>query len=937
MNWLARQFRKLPFTAILLVPFIVLIVLAAVLIGNISYQNGQRAVDKAVRKLLDETATRITEHVRSFLYIPHTVIEINAKDILAGNIDPGDQEQMERHFLNQITAYETLTSIYFANTRGGIVDAGREGPGGSLYLISTDNLTSGVFRKFSADSLGKRLELLATIPDFDARTRQWYTMAVEEGGPVFSDIYVVFTGHELAIAASRPVFNENDKLMGVVTADIFLSQLDSFLQEMALGLSGECFLMDRSGLLIASSTDAPGFMETEAGQIERVHASECGVPVIQSAMSSLEDRIEDLHEIGEDVQLELMHDEESYYMQVIPIQNDYGIDWLAVICIPESEFMGAIRTGNSITLLLMIVTLLVAILLGIIVSKLVTGPIRRLRDHTNSLASGNWNTETRREWVGELNDLSQSFNTMAARLKKTMDELQKEIQERREADRALRVSEEKYRLLVDNQTDLVVKVDSEGRFLFVSPSYCRTFGRSEEELLGNSFMPLVHDDDRKLTEEAMKSLYDPPHTVQIEQRAMTVNGWRWLQWVDTAVLDEAGEVCEIIGVGRDITERKEAEDTFLRLQRLESIGTLAGGIAHDFNNILMGLFGSISMAKRVLESHHPGHQWLEEAESALDRATGLTSQLLTFSSGGEPVKETVELTEIIRNIATLDLSGSSVKPEFEFQSEPLYAEVDRGQIQQAVSNLLINAREAMPDGGAVRIGLDTVDVSEGDEIRLNEGTYIRLRIIDSGVGIPEEVIDRIFDPYFSTKQLGSGLGLATVFSIVKKHSGYIEVESSPGRGSTFTIYITAADIEADPEQSREQHRKEMDAGTARILIMDDEEMILRVVREMLQQLGYKADTATDGRTAAEMYRASMISGNPYDVVIMDLTVPGGMGGEEAVKLILEHDPDARVVVSSGYAANPVMAKFSDYGFSAVVVKPYTMKDLKVLIEDLLKD
>ncbi|MCD6380547.1 PocR ligand-binding domain-containing protein [bacterium] len=410
----------------------------------------------------------------------------------------------------------------------------------------------------------------------------------------------------------------------------------------------------------------------------------------------------------------------------------------------------------------------------------------------------------------------------------------------------------------------------------------------------------------------------------------------WIELSAYPIKDENGLVVGVVENVKDITERKWAAEELQKREKLESIGILAGGIAHDFNNILMGLYGNISIAREELSKDHPAFNFLEEAETSLNRATGLTKQLLTFAKGGLPVKESVSIGELVEEIVRFDLSGSNVMPVFEWVENLWMAEVDRGQMQQVFSNIVINANQAMPDGGHLYVTLDNVDISENEMPNFSQGKYVKVILRDEGIGIDEKYIDRICDPYFSTKQEGSGLGLATVYSIINKHGGHISVTSEFGKGTTFTLYLPVTESQQMPKTRKPESEHSTTGESPRILVMDDEEIICDVTTRMLEKSGYLVETIREGKQAIEMYKQSMEAGKPFDVVIMDITIPGGMGGKEAIKKILEIDPEARCIVSSGYTNDPLMSNYAEFGFKGVAAKPYTKSKLLELLSMVLK-
>ncbi len=318
----------------------------------------------------------------------------------------------------------------------------------------------------------------------------------------------------------------------------------------------------------------------------------------------------------------------------------------------------------------------------------------------------------------------------------------------------------------------------------------------------------------------------------------------------------------------------------------------------------------------------------------MDRATGLTNQLLTFSKGGVPAKETLSLSRLIGEAVPFNLAGSNVKPLISKPDNLWLASVDQGQIQQVFSNLTINAKQAMPVGGELQITLENTEIQDNHLPDLVGGRYIKITLADNGTGIKPEHLERIFDPYFTTKEAGNGLGLATVYSIIKKHVGHISVASQSGQGTIFTLYLPAAEVQELPVQSAASVPASSH-HTARILVMDDEEMICSVVNDLLEDAGYTVETVTDGRLALDRYRQTLETGIPFDLVILDLTIPGGIGGKEVVTQILTLDPQAKVIVSSGYADDPVIANYADFGFKGVAAKPYELSTLEKIVDKVL--
>jgi len=396
----------------------------------------------------------------------------------------------------------------------------------------------------------------------------------------------------------------------------------------------------------------------------------------------------------------------------------------------------------------------------------------------------------------------------------------------------------------------------------------------------------------------------------------------------------AGRSIGAVVVFRDVTERARLEAELLRSSKLEAVGILAGGIAHDFNNILTVVMGNVTLAMLDSEVMASAGRWLTEAERGVMRARDLTQQLLTFAKGGDPIRKAVQLAEVVREAAEFALHGSMVRCEFSIAEDMWPANVDKGQIGQVVQNLVINAVQAMPEGGVLRITLRNERVEAQSSRSLKPGCYAQLSIADSGMGIRAEHLSRIFDPYFTTKQSGSGLGLATVYSIVRKHQGHVEVESELGRGTTFHIWLPAAPdaTPAPPEQP-----EKIGALSGRVLFMDDEETIRVVATSLLVRLGLEVTAVSDGAQAVRAFAEAREKGENYRLVIMDLTVPGGMGGREAMKELLKIDSNVRAIVSSGYSSDPVLSNYRAHGFRGMVPKPYRYIDLARTIRAVMSE
>ena len=378
--------------------------------------------------------------------------------------------------------------------------------------------------------------------------------------------------------------------------------------------------------------------------------------------------------------------------------------------------------------------------------------------------------------------------------------------------------------------------------------------------------------------------------------------------------------------------RQRMEDELLKARKIKSVGVLAAGIAHDFNNLLTGILGYVSLAKVAAQTDAKVVAYLTAAEQACQRATALTQQLLTFAKGGAPVRHTVSLVELLKECIGFVLRGANVRGDIQIAADLWPVDVDAGQINQVIHNIVLNAMQAMPGGGTVQVRAENVVLAAGVPFPLPEGQYVKITVQDSGCGIPKEVLSNIFDPYFTTKAEGSGLGLTTAYAIVIRHEGYITIASEVDVGTTVLIYLPASQ---KATVSAQTHSSIPLSGSGRILVMDDEVMVRDVLRQLLETLGYTVECVADGTAAVAVYQRAQAAGQPFAAVILDYTIPGSMGGLETLARLRAIDPQVTALISSGYANNPVMAEWAYAGFSGVVAKPYTIAQLQEALHNVL--
>jgi PAS domain S-box-containing protein len=498
--------------------------------------------------------------------------------------------------------------------------------------------------------------------------------------------------------------------------------------------------------------------------------------------------------------------------------------------------------------------------------------------------------------------------------------------------------EERYRLLVESVKDYAIfAIDPDGRIVNWNTGAQRIAGYRPDEVIGKPYACFYTDEDvhRGAPERAL--------TLAAAEGRHESEGWRvrkdgsrfWANAVLTRVTDETGRVLGFGQIIRDLTERRRAEEELVKAAKLESVVLLASGVAHDFNNILTAIMGNLALAKLTLAPDEELHERLSEAENATLRAKDLTQQLQTLSRAGAPGRpRPLRLGPFLRSVVGFALRGTNVQPRFDLPEDLWAVQADEGQLSQVINNLVINASQAMPQGGAVEIAAAPLRVDgSSTELPVAPGNYVRVRVADHGIGIPKENLARIFDPFFTTKPKGSGLGLTTSYWIVRKHGGHIQVASEPGVGTTFDIFLPAAQREeGEPLPSGEA----VQASGGRILFMDDDQAIRTFISQMLKRLGYEVATTGDGAEAIDCYVRARRRGQPFDAVVLDLTVPGAMGGREAVAKLREIDPEVKAIVSSGYTTDEVLADYRRFGFVAMVAKPYRMEDLQRVLAAVVR-
>jgi len=643
-------------------------------------------------------------------------------------------------------------------------------------------------------------------------------------------------------------------------------------------------------------------------------------------------------------------DDGNFHLVAVPITTPGGEVLGAVVLEYSSLYKAALVVERELQKTLALGNLLIAalaLLLALFLSRKISRPVQELSQVVKAIGEGDFSRQAEVKSPDELGELAASCNKMGANLARLLEQehqavtqeaavsaqLRQEISERQNIENALRESEELYRSLVENIGLGVVLINRDYDIVMANSAQTRTVGRNLPELVGKKCFQMFRRENQICPHcpggRAMAEMQVCETDIEVvrpgsdRKRVMRLRAF--------PVQDKEGRAAGFIEVTEDITERRNIEEELRRSKHLEMIGTLAGGIAHDFNNLLAGIIGNVTLAKLYLGQPEKSREKLEICEKAVERARDLSQQLLTFAKGGAPVKEIMPVADLLREVVAFSLSGTSVSCVYDLPADLWMAELDRGQIGQVFQNLVANAVQAMAGEGELTISGRNLELAEST-LALAAGRYVKISIRDRGVGIAPEILERIFEPFFTTKQKGSGLGLAICYSIVAKHLGRIEAESVLGQGATFHLWLPAS---ISPAAYADEGEAPPLGGKGRILVMDDEAVVREAAAELLTCLGYKVETAEDGLEAVDHYRKAAAAGQKFDAVILDLTVPGGMGGLEAMQRLTEYGVEVRAIVSSGYTNDSVLADYRQHGFRGLISKPYNINELSKVVAEVV--
>jgi len=773
------------------VSLIVLLVLSVGVSSLLWYRNSRNAAMDGARLVQAEIVARIEERILEFLAVPHSINRANAEVMRALDMTDLEPSQLEALFLSEIEIFETVTSIYAGSPEGGLVDAGREGADGPLYVIETEDFAAGPFQKYSVDANGNREGLLQTVPDFDARTRPWYQEAVESGAAVWSNVYVLFSQQDMAIAASLPIYDATGGLLLVLSTDIFLSQIDEFMQSLSYGTTGLGFIVDRDGWMIASSEeDTHLTLDSVSGQFERIAAADSSSVLVHESAQHIVDAFGGFGRIESSQRSTFSLDGERQLLQVSRIRDDYGIDWVSIIVIPEADFLGGIVATTRTTVIFLFAALAVTVGIGVLLVRQVTRPLEELTAATAAVSTGEATKMLHSRRFLEIRQLSDSFEHMSNELRATLADLQDEIKEREQTQRTLQESEQRLRTYIEQAPVAVFVFDEGGRNVEVNPAACQMTGYSRDELLQMSIYQLSASytpSPEPTLFDALKETGAATGVIEIQakdQREL------WLQF-DAAILGPH----RYVAFCADVTQRRQTEESLRHQQRMESLGTMASGVAHEINNPLMGMMSYAELIA-TRSSDDPIQRYAGDILREGERIAHIVRNLLALAREDTGKRHPADIRNVLLETLPLvntALLRSHVSLETDFDAPVPEVVCSRSQIQQVFVNLIMNARDALddryPEYDEDKILLIRTTYLEDEGMR-----WVRTTIYDHGIGMSHDRATRAFDPFFTTRSRDerTGLGLTISFGIIQEHAGRISIESNEGDGTSVHVDLPAA-------------------------------------------------------------------------------------------------------------------------------------------------
>ena len=736
----------------------------------------------------------------------------------------------------------------------------------------------------------------------DWQGQEWFQAALK-GKATVSPVHATMMPFRLIYVTAAPVFYDDGAVRALVIGQVSLENISQLIHERDISHLGDVFIVDALGNLLEYPDHKKLLYQLEPEDLRQKlfkqdkgfweFIDKTGVPKVCAFVT--------MKGFGE-------------YR---------GQGWRIGV-IQDRQAAYAVETGiKQQTLLIALGGVFFIVMLSSLLSVAIVDPIKRLVEASARIANGDLNSPVRITSNDELGDLATSLNDMVRKIRFSRGELLAE--------------KERLAVTLRSITDAVITVDPRGKIILLSEAAEKLCGIQQEDVQNKKFTDILSFEDLQ------DGCSEDPFITQAKESRFPVKGRRRVLrstpghpktviFSVAPIKDNNNDFLGTVVVLQDITAEEKIREELNKVQKLETIGVLAGGIAHDFNNILTSIVGNISLAKFGMETRSEEFELLTEVEKTAMEAKQLTQQLLAFSKGGGPVKKIMKVGPLIRESIDFVSRGSNAVCSYQISPELWSAEIDAGQIRQVLHNLTINAIQAMPKGGQLTISAENVLVQKDLNLPVPEGMYIRISLKDEGGGITEDNLSKIFDPFFTTKATGNGLGLAGSYSIIKKHGGHIAVSSKVNAGTTFSVYLpatcrdTAQDIPITLDIVQ---------GQGRVLVLDDESVVRNMFGQFLFRFGFEVVLTTTGEETVEKFKEAKEQGQLFTLVILDLTVRGGMGGKDALNEIQKIDPRVKAIVTSGYSNDPVMSRFKEYGFKGRLAKPFDFGELNIVIKQVL--
>lgn len=994
---------KVPLRIVLIVPFVLQIFAAVGLTGYLSFRNGQKTVNSLVTQLQSEVLDRIDQHLDTYLATPNQINQINVDAIELGLLKLNDFQSMGRYFWKQMQVFN-VSYINYGSKQGEFIGVERLNSGGFRINEVSQRLTKGKLDVWATDNQGNRTTLLE-IKNYDHRSEAWYGDAVRAGKPIWSQIYQWEDKPEiLSISASYPLYNKTNTLLGVIGVDHVLSQVSAFLNQLKISHSGKTFILERNGLLVASSSKEQPFRVIE-GKAQRLRASDSREPLIQLTTQYLTKQFGTLNQINRSQQLEFTIKGQRQFVQVIPWQDKFGLDWLIVVVVPEADFMAQINANTRSTIFLCIAALILATIMGIFTSRWIVRPILRLNVSAKALALGAWEEleETRSsvsekiERSDELGELAKSFNSMARQLKESFAALEAKNAEMKVLNEALTQSESRLTQFLEAVPVGVTIYEATGKIYYAN--------RTAQALIGAGIT-------KEVTLEQLPELYQiyltgtnqlyPTHrlpafrvlngeSVAVEEleihKGETIIP---LEVRATPIFDEKGAIAYAIVAFTDITQHKRAEAERIRftqelerkneaLERLDKLkDEFFANTSHELRTPLNGMIG---IAESMLDEAIGQLSQLQRKNLLLiiqsgHRLAALVNDILDFSKLRHKTIELQlkpvgmrEIAEVILNLSQHLIGSKNLQLINSIPSELPPAKADENRLQQILYNLVGNAIK-FTNSGVVEISAVAVDSSQHSLERGERTPHLAITVSDTGIGIPEDKLDQIFESFEQAdgstgrEYGGTGLGLAIAKKIVELHEGEIRAESALGVGSrfTFTLPIASGSVvvsqssylssiwhpreELNQEQSMEptiqtnqlKNLKSLITNTDtsprfKILMVDDEPVNLQVLVNHLSQQNYCLTQAKNGFEAL----AVIEQGFKPDLILLDVMMPR-LTGYEVCQQLREKFPAHELPILLLTAKNQVddLVTGLNAGANDYLTKPISKNELLARIQTHLK-